>query len=93
MSLIFTPKIDDKYRIDPAEKLRRSTKKRVTWNKAEMDQLIALRAMHIPYTECEKLLNMTQGSCAVKLHFTGGLAEVEALRKKLISDIMRNDDD
>lgn len=93
MSLIFKPKIADKYKESSTGDIYRPIKKRVTWNKAEIDKLIALRAMHVSYTECEKLLNRTQGSCAVKLHFTGALAEVEALRNKLISDIMRNDDD
>jgi len=93
MSLIFKPKISDKYKADPLEKLTRSRKKRIPWNKADIEKLVALRAMHVPYKECEKLLNRTEGSCAVKLHFTGALAEIEAIRKKLINDIVGKDND
>jgi hypothetical protein len=83
MSLAFKPKIPDKFNL-PEKKVN----KRAEWSKADIKRLVHLRAMHIPYRDCEIMLNRTRGSCAMLLHTTGALVEVNQLRKQLIDNIM-----
>ena len=86
MSLSFKPKIPDKFNLP--DKIKKKANKRVEWSKADIKRLIQLRAMHISYRDCEIMLNRTRGSCAMLIHTTGALVEVNQLRKQLIDNIM-----
>tara|TARA_R110002153_G_scaffold66399_2_gene177537 strand:- start:2508 stop:2786 length:279 start_codon:yes stop_codon:yes gene_type:complete len=86
MSIAFKPKIPDKF--DLPDKIKKKANKRVEWSKADIKRLVHLRAMHIPYRDCEIMLNRTRGSCAMLIHTTGALVEVNQLRKQLIDNIM-----
>ena len=86
MSLSFKPKIPDKFNLP--EKIKKKANKRVEWSKADIKRLVQLRAMHISYMDCEVMLNRTRGSCAMLIHTTGALVEINQLRKQLIDNIM-----
>tara|TARA_R110002167_G_scaffold362871_1_gene582468 strand:- start:453 stop:731 length:279 start_codon:yes stop_codon:yes gene_type:complete len=86
MSLSFKPKIPDKFNLP--EKIKKKANKRVEWSKADIKRLVQLRAMHISYIDCEVMLNRTRGSCAMLIHTTGSLVEINQLRKQLIDNIM-----
>ena len=86
MSLAFKPTIPDKFALPT--KRKKEANKRVEWSKADINRLIQLRAMHVSYRDCEVILNRTKSSCAVFLHTTGALVEVNQLRKQLIDNIM-----
>ena len=86
MSLSFKPKIPDKFNLP--DKIKKKANKRVEWSKADIKRLVHLRAMHISYRDCEIMLNRTRGSCAMLIHTTGSLVEINQLRKQLIDNIM-----
>lgn len=86
MSLSFKPKIPDKFNLP--DKIKKKANKRVEWSKADINRLVHLRAMHISYRDCEIMLNRTRGSCAMLIHTTGSLVEINQLRKQLIDNIM-----
>ena len=86
MNLSFKPKIPDKFKLP--EKIKKKANKRLEGSKEDIKRLVQLRAMHISYIDCEVMLNRTKGSCAMVIHTTGALVEINQLRKQLIDNIM-----
>ena len=91
MSIVFNPTIPAQFNID-RKKAKQFVEgvvvRRRSWTKKDIERLLYLRAMHVSWKECESLLGRTKGSCAVFLHTTGSLPEVNALRNELINNIM-----
>jgi len=89
MSLVFIPKIKDKYKQrTPEGKIKVLSRKAKEWTKKDIEMLVNLRALNVPYTEVGAILRRKAETCSMKIHMNYLYGDVTAKRNEILDKLI-----